>query len=121
MWGAATRAGMVAVEKKTKRYPSDLTDDGLLSNFLCGNRRGGARNPRLTFGRSSSLEQYGAAVTTRLQERPIGLHLKLWKRFGPGVEIAQAPLRAPCADPGRGKDSRQILLQTFGRDDCLGI
>jgi hypothetical protein len=27
MWGAATRAGMVAVEKKTKRYPSDLTDD----------------------------------------------------------------------------------------------
>jgi hypothetical protein len=35
MWGEATRAGMVAVEKKTKRYPSDLTDDeGLLSNFL---------------------------------------------------------------------------------------
>lgn len=27
MWGAATRAGMVAVEKKTKRYPIDLTDD----------------------------------------------------------------------------------------------
>jgi hypothetical protein len=27
MWGAATRAGMVAVEKKTKRYPSDPTDD----------------------------------------------------------------------------------------------
>ena len=50
MWGAATRAGMVAVEKKTKRYPSDLTDDeGLLSNFLCGNRRGGARNPTTDF------------------------------------------------------------------------
>ena len=27
MWGAATRARMVAVEKKTERYPSDLTDE----------------------------------------------------------------------------------------------
>jgi hypothetical protein len=27
MWGAATHAGMVAVEKKAKRYLSDLTND----------------------------------------------------------------------------------------------
>src|SRR6202521_2406478 len=28
MWNTATRDRMVAIEKKTKRYPSDLTDEG---------------------------------------------------------------------------------------------
>jgi hypothetical protein len=50
MWGAATRAGMVAVEKKTKRYPSDLTDDEWIAlEFSLRQPRGGARNPTTDF------------------------------------------------------------------------
>jgi putative transposase len=36
MWNTATRGRMVAIEKKTKRYPSDLTDEewGALDGLL---------------------------------------------------------------------------------------
>jgi hypothetical protein len=40
MWNTATRGRMVAIEKKTKRYPSDLTER---STACCRSlRRGGA-------------------------------------------------------------------------------
>jgi putative transposase len=51
MWNTATRGRMVAIEKKTKRYPSDLTDEewGALDGLLPQS----ATRGRPTFGRSS--------------------------------------------------------------------
>ena len=53
MWNTATRGRMVAIEKKTKRYPSDLTDEEWgRSTACCRSLRRGGASGRPTFGRS---------------------------------------------------------------------